>query len=243
MAWTKRVTTWGGFALALAVWAAPASGQIRPGVPAVEAGDQIAPVLAKQREQIVAQYAKDGRIVPQFEAWVKVESPAAAKLFPGLRFASIEWNESLAPGTDGGAIGLAAGLQTTIAIDPKAGAVIAELSGHGNYEAFGEMLAKWRAPLRDQVDATTIWAAFCAIHHKHWMDQPHERVSDAEWRLGRYSYDQTVASDGGFKTVVTKTHYKLVRVDPATGRVTGWKSRVDSANERKVPVPVAERGR
>lgn len=60
-------------------------------------------------------------------------------------------------------------------------------------------------------------------------------MADTEWRLGRSGYDQTVASDGGFRTVVTRTHYKRVRTDPKTYRVLSWESVVDTSNERRVP--------
>jgi hypothetical protein len=214
-----------------------AVGQIRPDeAKVVEASDDIHPLLIAHQEAIAQDYKRGGVIVPQFKKWVRVDSVAARQLFPGLRFASIEWDEAADPRAKDHVLGRALSLQTTLAVDPKAGSVVATLPGHGNYEAFGTLLIERKITLRDDADAKVVWEAFCDLHHKHWKDQPHERTADTEWRLGRSSYDQTTGSEVGFKTVVTRTHYMRVRTEPKTYRVLSWESVVDTSNKRRVPV-------
>ena len=143
-----------------------------------------------------------------------VNSPATAQLFPKLQFASISRSWDGHPADD---------LGVTVAIDTAAKRIVKELLRYGNYEKYGELLVDHRVTLRDAADAKLIWDAFCDIHHRHWKDHPLKKVSASEWHLGISQYDQT------------RTHYMKVLVDPRTGQITSWESKVDSSDERKIP--------
>lgn len=206
------------------------------GAQTVDPTDEIYPLLLARQTEITGMYERDATSVPRFQKWVEIDSAAARRLFPGLRFACIQWDEAADPRAKDRPVSRALGLQTTLAVDPKAGSVVATLAGHGNFEAFGILLIESKVVLRDEADAKLIWDAFCDLHCKAWKGQPHERFSDTEWRLGRSSYDQVIASYAGFKTVVTRTRYTRVRMDSKANRVLSWESVVETSNERKIPV-------
>ena len=201
----------------------------------VDANDAIYPVLMGHQQRLVQTFERDGgMIVPQFKKWVQVESTAAKQLFPDLRFASIECDLARSPKALNELISVPEGMRVTLAVDAKANTVVADLH-NGNSEAFGKLLVDRKIVLRNEADAQTIWEAFCDTHHDSRKGQPHKLLDKGEWRLGLYSYDQTIASDAVSTTVVTVTHYMRVRTDEKTGQVASWESTVDSANERRVP--------
>lgn len=202
--------------------------------------DAIYRLLAQHQASIEKKYRDGGYALAEFSKWIHVDSPAAAKLFPSLQFASVRWSERANPTAKKGVAGLAIGLEKTLGIDRKTKSIVIQLYGSGNYMAFGELLINHRIKLRNEKDAERIWNAFCELHHKHWQDQKHQRISAHEWRLGISSYDQTVSSVTEFRTIVTRTHYTSVTIDPESGRILSWKGTVDTSNKRKVPIPKRE---
>lgn len=200
---------------------APAYGQIRfETSTVVPKTDPMYPVLAERKALIESCNATQ----PTCSDWVWVHSPAAAQLFPELQFASLSW--------DGGN---ARGLEVTAAIDTASKRIVKELFSWGNYESYGELLVDHRVPLRDAAEAKLVWDAFCDIHHRHWKDDPLKKVSASEWHLGISRDDQTTSVVGELETVVTRTYYTKVLVDPKTGQITSWESKMDSSDEPKIP--------
>jgi hypothetical protein len=165
---------------------------------------------------------------------MKVDSPAAAKLFPNLRFASLVWDMHRHPESKE-QVGLAQGLEMVVAIDTKTNRLTKELWIHDNHEKLGKLLADYKVTLRDAAEARLIWDAACDIYGQGSKTAPMKKISDSEWRFGIESHDQTTSVVDGFKTVVTRTYYMKVLVDPKTGQITSSGITVDSSNKRKVP--------
>jgi hypothetical protein len=192
--------------------------------------------LTEHQIQIEKQYDEGKLIQPTFQQWVRVKSEAASQLFPKMSFYSIAWAETPRPGAKNKQpIHLVLRLEKTIGINQGTGKIEAELYCSGNYEAFGELLIKHKAALRNPADAKKIWEAFCEIHHKHWQEYPLKKISDTEWHLGISSYDQIVSTTEESSTVVTQTHYMQVVIDKESGRILSWKSKVDTSNKRTLP--------
>jgi len=211
--------------------------QIRyDGATPVAHDDAIYPLLAQHQASIERKYKAGGYTFAEFSQWIHVESPAAAKLFPTLQFASVRWSERANPAAKK-PVAQAIGLEKTLGVDRKKEKIVIELYGWGNYVAFGKLLVDHRIKLRDEEDAQLVWNAFCELHHKHWQHYKLQRISEREWRLGIFSYDQGISSFSGFRTIVTRTHCMKVTVDPESGRILSWKSIVDTSNKRKVPIP------
>jgi hypothetical protein len=145
----------------------------------VREDDPIWSTLLAYQARIEAGYEEEKQIQPEFLGWSSVESPEVASLFPGLRFASLTWNERARPGVH--QVGLAWGLSQTIAVDDL-GRVVAILDHFGNYEAFGELLAVHRVRIRDRGDAEVVWSAFNALHAKQWQAGP-VQLSATLWLL------------------------------------------------------------
>lgn len=164
----------------------------------------------------------------------RIESTDATTLFPGWAFYSIEFSNYMKPGFEEALIGLAFGLGETFAVPPGAGEPMA-LFHSGNYEAFGELLKRTQVTVGNTGDAKRVWDAFCGVHRKSWRRHPIEEVSTTEWKLGVYSYDQGIADDGKFRTIVKQTHFKRLTIDPESQRVAGWKSVVETSDERREP--------
>jgi len=122
-----------------------------------------------------------------------------------------------------------------VAIDTTTKRFVEELPCWGNYEAYGKLLVDHRVPLRDTADAKLVWDVFCDVHHRHWKHYPLKKVLANEWHLGIYRYAQTTSVVDEIKTEVTRTHYTKVLVDPKTGQVNSWESKMDSSDERKIP--------
>lgn len=150
----------------------------------VTTSDAIYPTLAEYRGRIQRRYAADGNIIPTFSQWIDVQSAVATKLFPSLHFAAISWDENANPQAKTKLAGLAHGLQITIGVEKDAKGIQCELFGSGNYEPFGELLARNQVRIRDAADANTVWEAFCDLHFKHWKEQAAIKQSDSLWHLG-----------------------------------------------------------
>lgn len=216
----------------------PTFGQIRYDTATVISNsDPIYAVLAADRTAIEKGH-EDGKMIrATFRPWVAVDSAPAARLFPGLRFASIAWSESPHPEAKYHPVGLALSIEKTVAIDTNSNRIVMGLFCEGNYEPYGKLLVAHNVSLRNTADAKTIWEAFCDIHHRHWKDFPLEKVSDVEWHLGLSSHAETMSVIDGFKTEATRTYYMKVVVDPKTGLIVSCESKVDTSEQRKTPVP------
>lgn len=156
----------------------------------VPQSDPIYAALVAHRNRIEKAYEDGKSALPSFSEWLQVRSPAAERLFPSLRFAAITWSERAHPALKGRYVGLADGLQTTVGVATTNRAVQVELSGFGNYEEFGRLLATNRVRLQNATDARTVWEAFCELHFKHWQDQPAVKMSDSVWHLGTVTIDR-----------------------------------------------------
>jgi hypothetical protein len=208
------------------------------GATPVAPDDKIYPLLAEHQASVEKKYKNGGRAVAQFGRWFHIESTAAARLFPTLRFASVRYHECPHPGAKKRALGLAFALPMTLAIDPENMKIATELFGNGDDESYGRLLVDHRIGIRNEQDAELVWHAFCDLHRRHWKkDHGLRRMSEREWRLGIYTYDQTIASTGGFRTIVTRSHYRKIAVDPDSGHVLSWKSIMDTSNRRRVAIP------
>lgn len=222
--------------LLLAALVSLAVGQIRfEQAVEVSKDDPIYPFLAEYQATVGAAYKKNPTVRPVFSSWIRVDSPAAARLFPQLRFASVSLSEMPDPKAGKPPVGLAYRIETTLAVNLTTKRTEATLPANGNYEAFGKMLVDRGVPLRDEADANTIWEAFCELHHRHWKDYPAKKVSASEWHLGLFRDDQILSTTDTSKVEVTRTHYMKVVVDPTTSHVSSWESLVDTSEERTIP--------
>ena len=149
----------------------------------VPESDPICPALDNYRNQIEKRYDATAKR-PAFDKWVEIRSPEVVQLFPTLRFTAISWSERPRPKMDHRFDSFAFGLQTTVGVDATKRSIEVELPGFGNYEEFGNFLAKNRVRICDAADAKTVWDAFCALHFKHCKDQKAVRISDSIWHLG-----------------------------------------------------------
>jgi hypothetical protein len=59
-----------------------------------------------------------------------------------------------------------------------------------------------------------------------------EKVSDTEWKLGIFSYEDTLSVVNGVKTIVKRTQFIRVATDPATHLIVAWESVVETSDER-----------
>jgi hypothetical protein len=196
--------------------------------------DAIYPILAECRSAMQKREEEGKQVRSTFRDWIKIDSPAAAKLFPNLRFASLVWDMHRHPEYKG-EVSLALGLEMVVAVDTKTNRLAKELWVYDNHDEFGKLLADYKATLRDAAEAKLVWDASCDIYGKGSKMAAMKKIADSEWHLGITSYDQTTSVVDGFKTVVTRTHYMRVLVDPKTGQITSSGTKVDSSNERKVP--------
>lgn len=177
--------------LTLAVAIPALQGQIRYDTAVrVTRSDPIYPTLEERRSQIEKRYEETKRALPVFSDWVEIQSAAAARLFPSLRFAGISWDERAHPDARDRTVNLAFGLQTTVGVERSTNKIQVELPGFGNYEAFGRLLATNRVRIHNAADAKTVWEAFCDLHFKHWQSQPAVKESDKLWHLGDVTIDR-----------------------------------------------------
>ena len=103
--------------------------------------DPIYPLLAEYQAAMVKREEAGKQVRSTFRDWIKVDSPAAAKLFPNLRFASLRWDMHRHPESKGEAVSLALGLEMIVAIDTAANRLARELWVYNSHEAFGKLLA------------------------------------------------------------------------------------------------------
>ncbi len=165
------------------------------------------------------------------EAAGKLDEKSALTLFPKWDFYVFKYSNYLKKEFEEAAVHLAGGLGHTVAVERGTGAIL-RLGHYGNHEAYGDLLKRAGAVLRDTKDARLVWDAFCAIHCKSWKGYPLQQISEHEWRLGIYSYDQTVSETGGVRTIVKRSHYFLVATEAGSGAISTWKSIVETSDRR-----------
>ncbi len=196
--------------------------------------DPIYPTLADYLAGMRRREEEEKQVRSDFREWVKVDSPAAAKLFPNLRFASLVWDMRRHPEFKG-QVSLAQGLEMVVAIDTKTNRLARDLWVFNDHDEFGKLLADYKVTLRDAAEAKLVWDASCDIYGQGSKTSPLKKVSDSEWRLGITSYDHTTSIDNGSQTVQTRTYYMKVLIDPKTGRIISSATKVDYSDIRKEP--------
>src|SRR6516225_3519934 len=79
--------------LAVALFPPPGHGQLRNDLAnAISKDDPIYACLAAYQAAMQRREEEDKQIRSTFQDWIRVNSPAAAQLFPNLRFASLRWD-------------------------------------------------------------------------------------------------------------------------------------------------------
>lgn len=160
--------------------------------------------LLEFEDEIRARYEKSDYTVSQFAPWKEIKAEVLEKLFPEYRFFTIQWSESLhqdkTPQTHFIAQGF--GLSVNLALK-KDGQDATELNSFGNFEEFGQLLAKANVRLLNYEDARLIWEGFCEANMKPWNDQGIEQINETTWDLGvisingiRYYYRLLLGRDG-----------------------------------------------
>jgi hypothetical protein len=184
------------------------------------------PTLADFRAKMQERTEERKEIRLEFNDWVKIKSPAAAKLFPNLRFAAVRWGMERHPEYKGINLSLAGG-ETVVAIDTKTNRIVSV----GDFE---KLFTDHNVTLRDAKQAKLIWNAYCDLSGR-YGGYPIRQISDTEWRLGVASFERTRSVVDGIRTLATEIYYMRVLVDPKTGLITSVEHKVDMSNERKVP--------
>ncbi len=178
----------------------------------MEKSDPIYPVIKARQMEIEKKYEAGDYAVAQFTPWIRVDSPAVAKLFPHLRFASVMWSEGASPKSKTHQVGRALGLELTVGVDVKSLQATCELLDYGNQEAYAQMLKDAKVRIVTREDAKTVWEAFCALTRHHWEANPAIKVSDTVWRLGKstdassiYYYEVLLDADHVVKSGTLKS--------------------------------------
>ena len=187
-------------------------------------------IVQREIEQIT-EGAPDSPVGNQLEMVGRIEGRAIRELFPGWEFYAVSYSNYKKEGFDDRPVSLAAGLGLTLAVGPDSRLNI-RMSHYGNHEEYGHLLIETKAAIRNTDDANLVWHAFCEIHRKAWKGRTVEKVSETEWKLGIYSYDQTVSVVDGLSTIVKRTHFMQVTTDATSKQITSWKSVVETSNNR-----------
>ena len=185
-------------------------------------------IVQREIEQI-KEGAPDSPVGNQLEMVGRIEGRAIRELFPGWEFYAVSYSNYKKEGFDDRPVSLAAGLGLTLAVGPDSRLKI-RMSHYGNHEEYGYLLIETKAAIRNADDANLVWHAFCEIHRKAWKGRKVEKVSETEWKLGIFSYDQTISVVDGVSTVVKRTHFMQVMIDPASKQIATWKSIVETSN-------------
>lgn len=148
-------------------------------------------------------------------------------LFPGWKFYGFTFSMYPKNPSDKNKVHLASRLRSTLAVSDPNSAKSFQLYSYKDYEKFLKMN---KIVIRDTNDARLIWDAWCEIHRGGRKDLKIEKVSDNEWKLGIYEYNQTVSDVNGIKTIVKRTHYSKVTTDPNTKHITEWRMLVETSD-------------
>lgn len=177
----------------------------------------------------------DNPVGNKLEAAGRIEEQAGRTLFPKWDFYAFLYSNYLKKGFEEAAVHLAGRLGHTLAVEKETGAIL-RLDHYGNHVAYGDLLKRAGAVFGNGDDARRIWDAFCEIHCKSWIGYAAQKTAEGEWRLGIYSYDQTVSETGGVRTLVKRTHYFRVVTEAESGAVVSWESVVETSGQRTQPV-------
>jgi hypothetical protein len=159
-------------------------------------------LLKDHKDKKLRAYATNNIIKPIFSEWMEIPTKPLQELFPDYRFYVIYWNEQLVDKTAKMRVSCAAGLQQTAVIHSKTRKMIL-FPGFGNYEKYGDFLAKEKIVLCDDGKAKLIWDSFCDLHQKRWKNQGIKKISYNQWHLGitegsrsKYYYEVNLNDEG-----------------------------------------------
>jgi hypothetical protein len=162
----------------------------------------------------------------KIEKFGTIDTKDANSLFPGWKFYGFDYYNYAKNPSDKHKFHLA-GLSTTLAVYDSNSAKTFRLYNYEDYEKF---LKINKTVINDANDAKLVWGAWCEIQRGGGKDLKIEKVSDNEWKLGIYEYNQTVSEVNGVKNIVKRTHFSRVKTDPNTKQITEWKSLVETSN-------------
>src|ERR1700722_684888 len=167
-------------ALAVAVFPAAGQSQLRNDpANAVAKDDPIYPLLAAHRATLQKREEEGKETRSTFRAWMRVDSPATARLFPNLRFYSLRWDMHRHPEAKEPVV-LALDLETVVAIETTTKRVARELWVYDNHEEFGNLLNDYKVTLRNAAEATLVWDASCDIYGQGSKTAPMKKILATE---------------------------------------------------------------
>jgi len=98
-------------------------------------------ILINNQTELKEKYLEGGHSIPTFSPWIEINAPTADKIFPGLKFFSVQWSESRNPNSSKEKfVSLGYGLEKTLIINEETKEVVTTLFGSGNYVEYGELL-------------------------------------------------------------------------------------------------------
>jgi len=194
--------------------------------------ENVKAVLQKERERIEEGNPKSP-LACKVTRIKKAGGEAARRLFPRWEFYLLEGRGYKRPGFEDVPISIPLWLTFPLAVNTDSSEAL-RLSA----ENYGDLLRREKVAIKNADDAQWVWDAFCEICHAPYSKtRKMERVSENEWKLGIYSYDQTVADGDGVKTIVKRTHFMKVTTDPSNQEITGWQDMMESSEPRVERTP------
>jgi len=180
----------------------------------IDPTDPVMPLLTEWQSKLIEAYRKNGNIQSQFGPLQEISSESLPRLFPGLRFIAIHWDETPVPGNTK-KLSMAYDLYTILAVD-SIKKTTREFYGYGNYEEFGILLSDYGITINSHADAKLVWNAFCDLHQKQWKNQDIQRIDDTTWHLGavtidRFHYYYQVDLDSSHKVIRGKLHADRIK--------------------------------
>jgi hypothetical protein len=196
--------------------------------------------LAEQRlAEAVAEITADtgSGVVSRMHSVTRIESPAASELFPGWELTSLIFSHHVTDPdkAQGMALGLFLGFTLAVAVDGTA----LRLPHCGNYEEFGDLLAREGITGTTDADARRVWSVFCDLHGKGCPNEEMVRAAPSEWQLGLQRSEEWAS---GTETSIELYYYRLV-TDVETGRVVSWKLVSEDGERRTLPYDPETGGR
>ena len=147
--------------------------------------DELAPRVLDWKRDLEATYAKRKLIRPRFNGPSReITAKSLKKLFRGYRFITTKWDEVPTEEAGDTETSRAFGLYTILGFKPDSKEVFS-FFGYGNYEQFGDLLAKNAVKIDTRDSAVTVWHAFCDLHSKRWHhEREFKRIDPQTWRIG-----------------------------------------------------------
>ena len=171
------------------------------------------------------------------EKFGKINTKDANSLFPGWKFYGFEYSLYPKNPSDRNKVSLPHSLRQTLAVLSDSNPVKTFELYNGNSDDYGKFLKINKTSIRDVNDAKIVWGAFCEIYREGWKGYKIEKASDNEWKLGIYSYEQTIAVVNGVRTIVKRTNFNKVTTDPNTKQIAEWKNIVETSDKRLEKIP------